>query len=192
MTTKIDQFKQAVAAIVARWNERVPRNHVRVVHVYRHRLIRMALEVLTVEQVLQAIDYYAGQSWQRRRNAWKKFDAFMEPTVVCAWYEEAAEDAEHKQRKAQRTDARAAALARRAAGSGVPDLTAKVKADLAAMGEAEKKELLRQAAGEMQKLIGPRRQPTPHGIERQALAILVRRRIKGQNDGNAATKTTAG
>lgn len=189
MATKVDQFKQAVAAITARWNERLPRNHVRVVHVYRHRLIRLALETLTVEQILQAIDYYAGQSWQRRRNAWKKFDAFMEPTVVCAWYEEAVEDAERKQRKAQGTDARAAALARQVTRQ--QDLTAEVKGQLAAMGEAEKKELLRQAAGEMQKLIGVGRQPTPHGIERQALAILARRRIEESKHG-PPRQTTAG
>ena len=97
---------EEINEIVGAWNRMIPKGHVRLISRERLVLIRMALGDLAVADVVAAIENYSRQPWQKRNQAWKTFDAFMEPAVLVQWYE-AAMDAADKAAEPSRHTAQA-------------------------------------------------------------------------------------
>lgn len=169
-----EEMLRAAGAVTARWNEKIPCNRVRVMTVDRLVAIRLALQTFSVERIIQAIDYYGRQSWQRKKNAWKKFDAFMEIPALTRWIEEAMEAQEKAAEKKPPRDPRVARLARQivhrqADMNRWDDLRRQFKA----LPPERQQALLRQAAAELRKVLGPGRISEP-GLAKQALVILAR------------------
>ena len=88
---------ETIAAIVAVWNEVIPRNRVRYLTPYRCDLVRAVLRVYSPDEIVTAVRHYAGQEWQRRRNAWKRFNNWMDEAVVTEWLEAAEDARQHRE-----------------------------------------------------------------------------------------------
>lgn len=172
----IDKLADKADAVMARWNEKIPRNKVRVLNRERFIAIGRALEIFSLEEILAAIDYYSAQSWQRKKNAWKKFDNFMEPRTLTAWVEECLEAAEKAEAEKPVKDARVAALQEKIAQQQVEmDRRDALRSRFAALPDAEKKRLLAKAVEELRRLQpGSRHAPPVVTIRTQALVILER------------------
>jgi hypothetical protein len=100
--------------IIEAWNRCIPKGRVRIVALYRRYALRALLHTFTADQVIEAIQFYGMQAYQRQKGAWKTFDNFMCDQVVTTWIEaaeeaaEAAEAAEDRKRRAARQKADAA------------------------------------------------------------------------------------
>jgi len=88
------QLRQAIDRIVAAWNGSIPRNRVRVVNQPRYLDLLGALRVFSPDEICKAIDWYGRQQWQRQRNAWLTFDAFLQEDRLTQWVESSMEQAE--------------------------------------------------------------------------------------------------
>lgn len=179
--TPPDQIEEAVLAIAGRWNDRLPQNRCRILTDQRFRDLQACLEVLTVEQVLKAIDCYARQDWNRRKRAWRTFDHWFEYPNVLAWYERACDLEEAKSSVAPLGPGQLrTALAK--IGKHTAEQLARQDQDtadcktVAAMAMVEHQALMEQAAKELLQL---RRNPaalTPFALQQQALVISTRPR----------------
>jgi len=98
----------AIDAVVACWNRVMPCHHVRAVTRTRYLCLRGVLHVWPAADVCRAIEWYAKQSWNRQRGAWRTFDSWMNVDVVTRWIEACEE---HADRAAVREIARAVPLA---------------------------------------------------------------------------------
>jgi len=88
------QLRQAIDRIVAAWNGSIPRNRVRVLNQPRYMDLLGALRVFSPDEICKAIDWYGRQQWQRQRNAWLTFDAFLQEDRLTQWVESSMEQAE--------------------------------------------------------------------------------------------------
>ncbi|HUX00063.1 MAG TPA: hypothetical protein VMY35_03705 [Phycisphaerae bacterium] len=179
-TGPLEEVVTAAQRIMARWNEKIPRNHVRVLDQGRFIAIGAALESWPPEQILAAIDYYGRQSWQRKKGAWKKFDNFIQPNVLRGWIEEMLDAAKKAAERQPPADPRIAKLAAElAAKQAIQDEWDALREPFDRLPMAEKKRLLREAAGQLQRLFGKRRPPTMPAIRKRALLILKRQQAAG-------------
>lgn len=134
--TPPEQIPTAVEAIVAAWNRCVPARRVRVINQPRYLDLCALLTTFTAEEICQAVEFYGGQEWQRRRGAWKTFDRWIDISNVTRWVEDLAA---HRERQEAADDRR-----RRAAD----DKTAAAADDAAwhrrfdELPEADRRELL--------------------------------------------------
>lgn len=172
----IDKLAEKADAIMARWNERIPRNKVRVLNRERFIAIGRALEIFSLQEILAAIDHYSAQSWQRKKNAWKKFDAFIEVPTLTAWVEECMEAAEKAEAAKPVKDARVRALQEKIGQRRAEmDRHDALRSRFAALPDAEKKRLLAKALEELQRVRPSSRHAPPIiAIRSQALVILER------------------
>ena len=89
------ELQDAIGRIVNAWNTAIPRNHVRIVNQPRYIDLLAALRICTPEEICRAIAWYGCQTWQRQRNAWSTFDAFIAEDRLTQWVESSLEHAEH-------------------------------------------------------------------------------------------------
>jgi len=175
------EAEAAVLQIVARWNERMPRNKCRILDNSRFQIVRACLETLTADDVCSAIDCYAGQTWNRTHQAWKAFDNWFVADNVRTWYERACEDAERREQIEQ---------AKRSAPQNVQALYKKVaglakkseehqaidaeRAAFDSLPEERKRELLEQAGAELFHLGGSIVQRNAFTCRQRAIVIMKR------------------
>ena len=98
------EVRDVIGRIVAAWNAAIPRNRVRIVNQPRYMDLLGALRIFKVDEICQAIQWYGKQAWQRQKNAWCPFDAFIAEDRLTQWVESAMEHdekaalaAEHRQ-----------------------------------------------------------------------------------------------
>jgi len=89
----------AIRRIVSLWNGSVPAGRVRFVNQVRYGELRESLAHHTADDVCRAIEWYAGQPWNRQRGAWMTFDHFIQSANLTAKIEQAAEWRESVARK---------------------------------------------------------------------------------------------
>jgi len=185
-STPPGEMEAAVLRIVEHWNERIPKR-VRRLTQLRFNTCRDALAIWTADEIVGAIDHYAGQKWQRQKNAWKRFENFIERDTVTPWVEDAFDAAERRQATADRQAARAAELQKQAdehlAHMRHVD---EVRRRMTSLPAAEQAELLHQAAREL---------PEPmRGMQaalmRQAVLILDRADKKIATEARRTQRTT--
>ena len=108
LTCRPADLRDCLTRIVTTWNAAIPRNRVRIVNQPRYMDLLGALRIFTVDEICKAVEWYGRQAWQRQRNAWCTFDAFLAEDRLTQWVESAMEHDE----KAAAADA-----ARQAAGA---------------------------------------------------------------------------
>ena len=108
LTCKPAEVRGAIERIVAAWNAAIPRNRVRLVNQPRYMDLLGALRIFTADEIYAAIGWYGKQTWQRTRNAWCTFDAFLAEDRLTQWVESSME---HDERAAQVEQHRAAGQA---------------------------------------------------------------------------------
>jgi len=135
-----------IERIVGAWNAAIPRNHVRIVNQPRYMDLLGALRVFTPDEICQAIRWYGKQTWQRQKNAWCTFDAFLAEDRLTQWVEASMEHEEKAEMAQQR---RQAATAAGQATDAVIDEAARRRAsqlaDFDALPAPEKYRLLEEA-----------------------------------------------
>jgi hypothetical protein len=100
--TPAAEMTAAVMACVAAWNAAMPARRVRVVTQTRYLAAVRTLSVYTAGEVCSAIAWYAGRAWNRRNNAWRHFEDWV--------------DVDNLTRAVERIEDERADAARRAAG----------------------------------------------------------------------------
>lgn len=173
---QVDKLAEKADAVMARWNEKIPRNRVRVLNRERFIAIGRALEIFSLQEILAAIDYYSAQSWQRKNNAWKKFDAFIEVPTLTGWVEACMEAAEKAEAAKPAKDARVRALQEKILHQQAEmDRRDGLRSRFAKLPEAEQKRLLAKALEELRRVHpNSRHRPPIITIRSQALVILER------------------
>jgi hypothetical protein len=178
-TTPAGEIEPAVLAIVARWNERIPRGRCRILSGDRFRQIAECLGLLSLAEILRTIDFYAGQSWNKNKGAWKTFDHFFDLANVRTWWEKAEDSADlaRKREQAQAPkDPKTAGLVRHLASGLKAPTPASEARDLRlrfdALPQSRRAQIWAQAGTELAEL--GEKNLTRDRILLQALAILRR------------------
>ncbi len=91
--TPAADLRAAVKRVVDRWNQAIPRNHVRVLNQVRYTELTIALADWTADEICAAIDVYSRQVWNRQKGAWCTFDHFIGDKLTT-WAEKALEASE--------------------------------------------------------------------------------------------------
>ncbi|HUU90187.1 MAG TPA: hypothetical protein VM238_03140 [Phycisphaerae bacterium] len=86
--TPAGKLRDAIAAVVACWNATIPKHRVRIVTQARYQDLRYLLNTWTPEEVCAGIEWYGKQSWNRQRQAWRTFDAWIDLAVATRWIEQ--------------------------------------------------------------------------------------------------------
>jgi len=185
--TPAGQISAAIQAVIDRWNERMPSRRARVLNAGRRNDLVAALAVWRVQELLDVIDWYAGQSWNRTRAVWQSFDHFLDMGNLTAKYE-AMESERERAERGPAADPRVRKLTEDLAE------TTRVRAEnesllerFTAYAPDEQHEMIAQAARELAELRGQawadrlRRDMACWPIRMQVLVILKRRLAAPRN-----------
>jgi len=141
-----EQLRDAITRIVETWNASIPRNRVRIVNQPRYLDLMAALRVCTPDEICAAIKWYGQQAWQRQRNAWLTFDAFLQEDRLTQWVESNIEHGEKAAEAAQKRSAiQQAGEARHKATNDAADVRTRQVAAFDALSPPAKHKLLTQA-----------------------------------------------
>lgn len=173
--TPADQVEPAVIEIVQRWNSIIPKNHVRILTTERFTLVRTALAKYHLAEILSAVDFYSRQAWQRRKGAWKTFDKFFGDDVLLQWIEGAIEATEKTENRKPPVDPRVRKLQQQIFDKQADmDKWDALQKQFEGLPPNRRREMLRQAEGELRHLCGPQTNIGPRRRLRHALVILER------------------
>lgn len=183
--TPAEKVESAVLEIVRFWNENIPRNRVRILTTARFLLVRAVLVGMKPQDVLDAIEFYSRQPWQRRKAAWKTFDNFfynkdgLDPPVL-RWWEKAAWDAEKKEQSLPAADPLVRGLQEQVAGRmNVMQEFDKLVRKYDALSPVEQTKLLQRARKELVQL-GRRPSQITWGLVRNhAIRVILQREVSG-------------
>ena len=145
------QLGEQVSQIVDAWNGSLPRNHVRFVNSDRRRELELLLREFDAETICEAIRFYGRQDWQKRKNAWQRFDNWISLRNVTLWIEDMYEDEDRRRRLAEQKQASSspAAVLTAQIGQKVPKRLESATARFNKLPAAERKPYLDRAAREL-------------------------------------------
>lgn len=173
--TPADEVEPAVIEIVRLWNELIPKNHVRILTAERFTLVRTALAKFSLAEILAAVDFYSRQTWQRRKDAWKRFDNFFDAAILLQWVEDAADAIEKAESRKPPADPRVRKLQQQIFDKQAnADKWDALQKQFDALAKDRQAELLREAAAELRRLCGPQTNLGPNRLKHHALVILAR------------------
>ena len=173
--TSADELAEAIDRVVERWNASIPANRVRRINQPRYIDLRAALAEFTAAEICNAIEHYGASKWNRKNNAWMRFDNFIGLKRLTQWIEDAQNAADKAEAARLPADPRVAELqAQVAAKTAALSQAAADRKQFGGLAEDRRQELLLQASDELRQIRGPAYQPSDFSLRQQAIVIMKR------------------